>query len=91
MMKEIANEFEGKFGRVGEDKDKYKTFLVPIQKEIRKIDQRGNETFVRKIDQEGQFIASSSSNLTVGIHKIRSKSCDCFPEYKLVKGNLVNA
>ena len=96
MMKKLTNEFEGKFGCIGEDKDKYKTFFVPLQKEIRKIDQEGNETFetisykIKFIDS-AKFMASSSSNLTEGTHKIKCKNCDCFSEYKRVKGNLINA
>ena len=28
-------------------------------------------------------------NLTKGIHKIKCKDCDCFPEYESVKDNLI--
>ena len=89
MMKKLTNEFEGKFGCIGEDKDKYKTFFVPLQKEIRKT----FETISYKIKfiDSAKFMASSSSNLTEGTHKIKCKNCDCFLEYKPVKGNLINA
>ena len=40
-----------------------------------------------------RFIASSLSNLfdnfAEGIHKIKSRGCDCFLEYKNVKDNLI--
>ena len=34
IIKEIANEFEAQFECLGENKEKYKTFSVPIKKEI---------------------------------------------------------
>ena len=34
IIKELANEFEGQFECLGENKEKYKTFSVPIKKEI---------------------------------------------------------
>ena len=42
-MKELANEFLGKFECPGKNTEKYKIFLVPIEKEINEIDKDGNE------------------------------------------------
>ena len=43
IVKELANEFEGQFECLGETKEKYKTFFVPIKKQVPKIDTDGNE------------------------------------------------
>ena len=80
---------------LGENKEKYKTFSVPIKKEIKKIDKDGNGTISYKIKfiDNARFIASSLSNLvdnlTEGINKIKRKDCDCFFEYESVKDDLI--
>ena len=38
IHKELANEFEGKYECLGENKEKYKTFSFPMKKEITKVD-----------------------------------------------------
>ena len=43
IIKELASEFEGQFECHGKNPEKYKTFSVPIEKEIRKVDKDGNE------------------------------------------------
>ena len=43
IMKELANEFKGQFECFGKNREKYKTFSVPIVKEIKKIDKDGYE------------------------------------------------
>ena len=42
ITKELANEFEGQFECLGENTEKNKTFSVPIEKEVTKIDKDGN-------------------------------------------------
>ena len=46
IMKEVANEFEGKFECIGETTKNYKTFSVLIEKEIRKVNKDGNEDII---------------------------------------------
>ena len=46
IIKELGNEFEGKFECLGENTEKYNTFSVPIEKEIRKVDEDGNEDII---------------------------------------------
>ena len=46
IIKELANEFEGKFESLGENTGKYKTFSIPLDKEVIKIDKDGNESVV---------------------------------------------
>ena len=82
IIKELANEFEGQFECLGENKEKYKTFFVPIKKEITKTDKNGNESVVTisykiKFIDGARFMTTSLSNLvdnlTERIHKIRCK------------------
>ena len=46
IIKELAEEFEGQFECLGENTEKYITFLVPIKKKITKIDKDGNDKIV---------------------------------------------
>ena len=90
----MANVFEGQFECIGENKEKCRTFSVPIKKEIIKIDKDGNKTdeaisYKISFVDSARFMASSLSNLTEGIHKITWKGCDCFLEYRRVKGNWI--
>ena len=67
-MKELANKFEGQFKCLGGNKEKYKTFSVPIKKEIAKINKDGNKILVNishkiKFIDIARFMASSLSNL----------------------------
>ena len=98
IIKELANEFGRQFECLVENTEKYKSFSVPIEKEVTNIDKDGNETVVTisyKIEfiDSARFMASSLSNLVdnlaEGIHKIKCKDYDCFLEYKNVSGNLI--
>ena len=76
----------------------YKTYSVPIEKEVTNINKGGNESIVTmsyktKFVDSAKFMASSISNLfdslSEGIHKIKCKSWDCFLEYESVKDTLI--
>ena len=78
--------------------EKYKTFSVPIEKEVTKIGKDGNESvdtisYKIKFIDSARFMATSLSNLVdnfaEGIHKIKCKDCNCFLEYESVKDNLI--
>ena len=82
-----------------EHTEKYKTFSVPIEKEVTKIDKYGNESVVT-ISYKLKFIDSARlmitkllsnliDNLTIEIHKIKCKDCDFFLEHESVKDNLI--
>ena len=58
IINELANEFEGQYECLGENKEKYKTFSVPIKKKITKIDKDGNES-VDNISYKIKFIDSA--------------------------------
>ena len=76
----MENEFEGSFECIEENRETYKSFSVPIKKEVINIDKDGNksvETMSYKIKfiDSSRFIVTSLSklvnNLTEGIHKIK--------------------
>ena len=46
IINELAKEFEGQLECLGEKAEKYKTFSVPIEKEIIKIEKDDNESVV---------------------------------------------
>ena len=96
IMKELANEFEGQFECPGENTEEYKTFSVPIEKEVTKTDKYGNGIFVTiscksKFTDSTRFMAflwsDLADNLIGGIHKINCKDLDCVLEYESVKDN----
>ena len=43
IIKELAEEFKKQFTCLGENTEKYKTFTVPIEEEVRRIDKNGEE------------------------------------------------
>ena len=46
LMKELAKELEGELECLGENTEKYKTYSVPLEKEVIKIDKNSNESVV---------------------------------------------
>ena len=98
IIKELANGFQGKLECFGKNTEKYKTFSVPIGKEVSQIDKDGNESVAAisykiKFSDIVRFMASSLSNavdnIAEGIHKIKCKDCDYFLEYESVRENLI--
>ena len=94
IIKDLAREFEEEFECLGENTKKLKTFSVPIEKKVTKIDKDYNGSIVTisykmKFIDSAKFMASSLSNLVdnlaEGIHKIKYKDCDCFFEYEINK------
>ena len=85
IIKELDKEFEREFNFLKENTEKYKTFSVPITKEIKRIDKNGEE-ITKNIFYKLQFsdIARSMArslsnlvdNLAEGIHESK---------YKLIK------
>ena len=85
IIKELAEEFEGQFECLGENTEKYITFLVPIKKQITKIDKDGNDKIVNisykiKFIDSFRFILSSLSSLVDNLATDEIKnifSCEC--------------
>ena len=57
-MKELANKFKGQFECLGENTEKYKSFSVPVEEEIRKVDKDGNEN-ITTVSYKIKFIDSA--------------------------------
>ena len=92
IIKELVRDFEGKFECLGENTEKYRSFSVPIKKEVTKIEKDRNESVVtisHKIEfiDSARFMVCSLSklvdNLAEGIHKIKRKDCNCFLNMKV--------
>ena len=66
IIKELAHEFEGKFECLGKNTEKYKTFSVSIEKEVKEIDKDGDESVVT-ISYKIKFIDSARFMVTSSI------------------------
>ena len=83
IIKELIKEFEGNFECLGENTEKYITFLVPIKK---KIDNKDLEiTYKIKFIDSYRFMSSSLSklvdNLSEGIHSNKCSDCESNLDY----------
>ena len=72
IIKELTNEFGRKFECLGENTEKYKTFSVPIEKEVIKVDKDGNESVITisykiKFIDSARVVATLLSNLVLVI------------------------
>ena len=84
IIKELAEEFEGKFECLGENTEKCITFSVPIKQATTKKDKNGNDK-ITKISYKIKFIDSCRfmstslsnlvSNLSEGLHNNRCIDC----------------
>ena len=82
IIKELAQELKKQFTCLGENAEKYITFAVPIEKEVKRIDKNGekitkNISYILQFIDSAKFMASSLSNLvntlSVGIHRVKCK------------------
>ena len=94
IMKELAEEFEGEFGCLGENMEKYIYFPVPIKKEIAKIDKDDNDKitiilYKIKFIDSFRFMSTSLSslddNLSDGLHGYKCADCGSFLDYMITK------
>ena len=98
IMKKLPKEFKGQFSCLGENTEKYITFPVPMEKEVKRIGKNEEET-TKVISHRLQFIDSARfmasslvnvvNNLAEGSYKIKckyghdSKKCEtCEIKYK---------
>ena len=68
MIKELAEEFKKQFTFLGENTEKCITLTVPIEKEVTRINETGEEiakniSYILQFIDSGKFMASSLSNL----------------------------
>ena len=82
IIKELAEEFKKQFTCSRENTDKYINVTVPVEKEVIRIDENGEEitkniSYILELIDSARFMASSLSNLvnylSGGIHKIKCK------------------
>ena len=72
IIKELAKEFEGQFKCLGENKEKYMTFSVPIKKEL---DNSKTITYKLKFIDSFRFMSTSLSSLVDKLSEIYRKKC----------------
>ena len=82
VVKELAEEFETQFTCLGENTEKHATFLIPIEKEVIRID-KNREEVTKNISYILQFIDSARcmarslsdlvNNISERINKIKCK------------------
>ena len=66
-------------------------FFTSNQKEIKKVDKDGNED-IATVPYEivyGTFLSNIVDNFAEEIHKIKSKDCNCFLQYKSLNEILI--
>ena len=82
IIKELAEEFKKQSHCLGENTEKYITFTVPMEKEVKRIDKNGEKvtkaiSYRLKFIDSARFMANSLSNLVnnlpEGIHRIECK------------------
>ena len=79
IIKEVAEEFKGQFECLGENREKYITFSVPIKKE-----NEDGETITYKIKfiDSCRFMQSTLSDLANNLSEINNKKCKNCEERK---------
>ena len=105
IIKELTEEFKKQFTCLGENIKKYIIFPVPIEKEVTRINENGEEV-TKSISCMfmASFLSNLINNLSEGIHRIKCKYghekrcetckieyhyCDCLLEYTNVKDDLI--
>ena len=87
VIKELVKEFEGNFECLGENIEKYITFLVPIKKKIENKDLE--ITYKIKFIDSYRFMSSSLSklvdNLSEGIHNNKCLDCNSCLDYTKIE------
>ena len=82
IIRELAEEFKGKFDCLGENKEKYITFSIPIRKEN---DDGKTITYKIKFINTSRFMQSKLSNLADNLSKINNKDCKKCMERKKIR------
>ena len=83
IIRQLAKEFEGKFGCLGENTEKYITFSVPIKKELN----NNNKAIIYKLKfiDSCRFMSTSLSSLVDNLSEINKKECK-----KCMEKNILN-
>ena len=94
IIKEIVKEFNGNFECLGENTEKYITFSVPLNKEIKNKNTIIKITYKIKFIDSYRFMSTSLSklvdNLSEGLHSNRCIVCkSCFDYMKTINEKLI--
>ena len=83
IIRQLAKEFEGKSGCLGENTEKYITFSVPIKKELN----NNNKAIIYKLKfiDSCRFMSTSLSSLVDNLSEINKKECK-----KCMEKNILN-
>ena len=84
IIKQLAEEIEGDFKRLGENTEKYITFSLPLKKEN---DNGKKITYKWKFIDSYRFMSTSSSNLVNNLSGVYDKECKKCVERKKVSLN----
>ena len=91
IIKELADEFEGEFGCLGENTEKYITFQYQSKKEIRKKDKDGNDKTIKMSYKINSFrfmptsLSNLVDNLSESLHNNRCLNCKSCLDYMTTK------
>ena len=89
IMKEFVKEFDGNFGCLGENTEKYITFSVPLKKEIENKNKIIEVTYKIKFIDSYRFMSTSLSklvdNLSEGLHNNRCVDCKPYLDHMITK------
>ena len=83
IIRQLVEGFEGKFECLGENKEKYITFSVPLKKENSKI----TITYKLKFIDSYRFMSTSLSNLVDNLSRTYNKECKKCMERKKIRLN----
>ena len=81
-LEELSEEFKKHFTSLGKNTEKYISFIVPIEKQVTRIDKNEGEitkntTYILQFIESAIFMASSlpnlASDLSEGVYKIKCK------------------
>ena len=89
IIKDLVKEFDGNFECLGENKNKYITFSVPLKKEIKNKDKIIEITYKIKFIDSYRFMSTSLSKLvdilSEGLHNNRCVDCKSCLDYMKTK------
>ena len=88
IINELVKEFDGNFECLGENTEKYITFLVPIKKEIKNKNKIIEITYKIKFIGSFRFMSTSLSklvdNVSKGLHNNRCVDCKSYLDYMIL-------
>ena len=82
IIKELAEEFEGQFKWLVKNTEKYKTFSVPIKKQLDNGKTREYKlNFIKSLRFMSSSLSSLVDNLSEGLHNYKCTYCKSYLDY----------